>query len=102
MEPGGAMVAAEIRCELVDHMRAYSHWHRYLDKVYVRINGEMHDLWRAVDCEGKVLESLVKKTQNKATALKYIRKALKRHGRPKVGGLRRTEAARRLTMSPLP
>jgi len=96
------MVAAEIHRERVDHMRAYSHWRWYLDKVYVRINGEMHDLWRAVDCEGEVLKSLAKKTQDKATALKYIRKVLKRHGRPKVGGHRRTEAARRLTMSPLP
>lgn len=39
-------------------MRAYTHWRWHLDEVYVKINGEMHYLWRAVDHEGEVLESL--------------------------------------------
>jgi putative transposase len=48
----------------------------------VKINSEMHYLWRAVDHEGEVLESFVTKTRDKAAALKFIRKAMKRHGRP--------------------
>jgi putative transposase len=80
----GPMFAAEIRRKRVDHMRAYTHWRWHLDEVYVKINGEMHYLWRAVDHEGEVLESFVTKTRNKAAALKFIKKAMKRHGNPRA------------------
>ena len=53
----GPMFAGEIRRKRVGHMRAYTHWRGRLDEVCVRINGEMHYLWRAVDHEGEVLES---------------------------------------------
>ncbi|HRO33295.1 MAG TPA: IS6 family transposase [Brevundimonas sp.] len=92
----GPMFAAEIRRKRVHHMRAYTHWRWLLDEVYVRINGEMRYLWRAVDHEGEVLESFVTKTRDKAAALKFIKKAMKRHGRPKAivtDGLRSYKAA---------
>jgi putative transposase len=41
----------------------------------------MRYLWRAVDHEGEVLESYVTTTRDKAAALKFIKKAMKRHGR---------------------
>ena len=44
-------------------------------------NGERHYLWRAVDHEGEVLESVVTKTRDKKAALKSLKKTLKRHGR---------------------
>ena len=50
----------------------------------MRINDEMRYLWRAVDHEGEVLESFVTTTRDKAVALKFIKKALKRHGRPRT------------------
>ena len=78
------MFAAEVRRKRVQHMRAYTHWKWHLDEVYVKINGEMRYLWRAVDHEGEVLESYVTTTRDKAAALKFIKKALKRHGRPKA------------------
>src|SRR5271168_3657987 len=78
----GPMFAAEIRKKRVEGMRAYTHWHWHIDEMYVKINGEMHYLWRAVDQEGEVLESFVSKTRDKAAALKFIKKAMKRHGRP--------------------
>jgi len=53
----GPMFAAEVRRRRVQHMRAYTHWRWRLDEVYVKINGQMHYLWRAVDHEGEVLES---------------------------------------------
>jgi putative transposase len=56
----------------------------------------MRYLWRAVDHEGEVLESYVTKTRDKAAALKFIKKALKRHGRPRAivtDGLRSYGAA---------
>ena len=48
--------------------------------VFVRVNGERRHLWRAVDHEGEVLESFVTERRNKAAALKFLKKALKRHG----------------------
>ena len=53
-------------------------------------------LWRAVDHEGEMLESFVSKQRDKAAALKFIRKALKRHGAPEAittDGLRSYGAA---------
>ena len=43
-----------------------------------------HYLWRAVDHEGEVLESYVSKTRDRKAALKFLRKSLKRHGRPET------------------
>ncbi len=57
----GPMFAAEIRKKRVDAMRAYTQWHWHLDEVYVKINGQMHYLWGAVDDEGEVLESFATK-----------------------------------------
>jgi putative transposase len=50
--------------------------------MYVKLNGEMVYLWRAVDQEGEVLESFVTKTRDKQAALTFMKKALKRHGSP--------------------
>jgi putative transposase len=47
----------------------------------VKVNGEKRYFWRAVDHEGEVLESFVTKARDKAAGLKFIEKALKRHGR---------------------
>ena len=46
----------------------------------MKINGEKHYLWRAIDHEGEVLESFVTKSRNKKAALKFLKKPLKRHG----------------------
>ena len=47
-------------------------------------NGQRHYLWRAVDHEGEVLKSFVTKTRDKTAASKFIRKAMRKHGRPEV------------------
>jgi transposase-like protein len=65
------MFAAEIRRKRVEAMRQHTHWKWHLDEVYVKISGEMHYLWRAVDHEGEVLESYVTKTRDKAAALRH-------------------------------
>lgn len=52
--------------------------------MFVKINGEMHYVWRAVDHEGEVLESFITKKRDKKAALKFLRKALRKHGRPEV------------------
>ncbi|MFZ1660950.1 MAG: IS6 family transposase [Paracoccaceae bacterium] len=78
----GPMFAAEIRRRRVDRMRALPHWKWHLDEVFVKINGEMRYLWRAVDHEGEVLESFVTKKRDRKAALKFLKKAMRRYGRP--------------------
>jgi putative transposase len=80
----GPVFAAEIRRKRVQKMRAYSNWQWHLDEVFVKINGKTRYLWRAVDHEGEVLESYVTKRRDRRAALKFIRKSMKRHGRPHV------------------
>jgi putative transposase len=79
----GPMFAAEIRKRRV-HNRSYSNWRWHLDEVFVRINGETHYLWRAVDQEGEVLEVFATKRRNRTAALAFLKRAMKRYGHPKV------------------
>jgi putative transposase len=60
------------------HPPADTRWH--LDEVFVSINGKNMYLWRAVDCEGEVLDVLVQSRRNKRAALKLMRKLLKKQG----------------------
>ena len=80
----GPMFAAEIRRRRANRMRAYSNWQWHLDEVFVRINGETHYLWRAVDHEGEVLESYVTKRRDRKAALNFLRKSMERYGQPEV------------------
>lgn len=78
------MFASEIRRKRVHQLRAFSKWRWHVDEVFVKINGERHYLWRAVDHEGEVLESVVTARRNKRAALKKLRKLMRRYGRPEV------------------
>ena len=80
----GPMFAADIRHKRINRMRAYSNWQWHLDEVFVKINGETHYLWRAVDHEGEVLETYVTKKRDRKAALKFLRKLMKRYGSPTV------------------
>jgi DDE domain len=44
-----------------------------LDEVYLKIDGRMVYLWRAIDAEGEVLDVLVQIRRNKRAALKLMR-----------------------------
>ena len=82
------MFAAEIRrCRARPH-RCYSRWRRHLDEVFVKINGEAHYLWRAVDQEGEVLEVFATKRRDRGAALKFLKRTMKRYGRPRDGNER--------------
>ncbi len=92
----GPMFAGEIRRRRVSHMRGFRHWRWHLDEMYVKLNGEMIYLWRAVDHEGEILESYITKTRDKGAALAFMKKTLKRHGAPEAivtDGLRSYRAA---------
>jgi putative transposase len=77
----GPLFAAYIRRQRVSSLRGFSHWPWHLDEMYVKLNGEMVSLWRAVDHEGEVLESFVRKSRDNAAALKFMKKALLRKNR---------------------
>ncbi len=78
----GPMFASEIRKRRILSRRGCTEWRWHLDEVFVKINGETHYLWRAVDHEGEVLEALATKHRDRRSALKFLRKLMKRHGRP--------------------
>ena len=80
----GPMFASEIRRRRIQQLRAFSRWQWHVDEVFVKINGERYYLWRAVDHEGEVLESVVSKRRNKRSALKMLRKLMRRYGQPEV------------------
>lgn len=74
------MFASKIRWKRVDAMRQHTHSKQHLDEVFVRVQGEMKYMWRAVDHEGEELESFVTTKRDNAAALKFMKKLMKRHG----------------------
>ena len=70
----GPMIAAHLRKR---RPKPHATWH--LDEVYLKIDGRMVYLWRAVDAEGEVLDVLVQSKRKKHAALKLMRKLLKKY-----------------------
>jgi putative transposase len=68
------MIAANLRKR---RPRPHMIWH--LDEAYLKIDGRMVYLWRAIDAEGEVLDVLVQSRRNKHAALKLMRKLLKKY-----------------------
>ena len=50
-------------------------WH--LDEVFIRIKGELHFLWRAVDQNGIVLDILVQSRRDAGAAKRFFRRLAK-------------------------
>jgi putative transposase len=67
----GPMIAASLRKR---RPKPHATWH--LDEVYLRVDGRMVYLWRAVDVEGEGLDVLVQSKRNKSAALKLMRRLL--------------------------
>ena len=63
-------------------MRGYPQWRWHLDEAFVKVNGKLCYLWRAVDHEGEVLEAVVTAKRDKAAALKFLKRIMKKYGRP--------------------
>jgi putative transposase len=92
----GPMFAAEIRKRRVARMRGYPQWRWHLDEVFVKVNGTLCYLWRAVDHEGEVLEAVATAKRDKAAALKLLKRIMKKYGAPRsivTDGLRAYSAA---------
>ncbi|WP_433989906.1 hypothetical protein SuNHUV7_08900 (plasmid) [Pseudoseohaeicola sp. NH-UV-7] len=77
----GPIFASEIRKRRIEGMKS-SRWRWHLDEMFVKISGEQHYLWRAVDHEGEILERFVTKARDKKAALKFLKKAMRKHGSP--------------------
>ena len=60
-----------------------SNWRWHIDEVFVKINGELHYLWRAVDQEGTIIDCYVSKRRDARTARKFLKKMVKQYGIPK-------------------
>nr|WP_241765249.1 transposase [Hyphomonas beringensis] len=80
----GTHFAHKTRRRRSERLIQSSQWQWHLDKVFVKIRCQTNRLWRAVDHEGEVLESFVTKTRDKASVLRFMRKAMKRYSNPKV------------------
>src|SRR5271166_4043211 len=68
----GPRIAADLRKR---RLKPHTTWH--LDEVYLKIDGRMVYLWRAV--EGEVLDVLIQSKRNKHAAGKLMRKLLKKY-----------------------
>ncbi len=107
MNDFGPTIAANLRKR---RLKPHTTWH--LDEVYLKIDGRMVHLWRAVDAENEVLDVLVQSKRNKHAALKLMRKLLKKYAfvperpaplRPAVsslGGFRTPVPSQRSCISP--
>ena len=65
-------------------------------RLFVKVNGKLCYLWRAVDYEGEVLEAVVTANRDEAAALKLLKRIMKKFGRPRTivtDGLRACSAA---------
>ena len=58
-------------------MWAVPQWRWHLDKVFVRINGETHDLWRAVNHTGEVLEVFATNRRDRKASMALLKRAIK-------------------------
>jgi putative transposase len=79
----GPMFAAEIRKRRVAYMRGYPQWRWHVDEAFVKINGRLCYLWRAVDHEGEVLEAVATAKRDRAAALKLLKRVMKKYGQPR-------------------
>ena len=50
----------------------------------MKVDGKLFYLWRAVDHEGEVLETVVTAKRDKGVALKFLKRIIKRSGRPRA------------------
>ncbi|HZC03091.1 MAG TPA: IS6 family transposase [Gammaproteobacteria bacterium] len=55
-----------------------------LDETYIRVKGQWYYLYRAVDKEGQTIDFLLTAQRDKDAALRFLKKAIRRHGVPET------------------
>ena len=83
VEPVWPDVRRRDRQERVARMHGYPQWRWHLDEVFVKVNGKLCYLWRAVDHEGEVLEAVLTAKRDKPAALKLLKRIMKRYRQPR-------------------
>jgi putative transposase len=63
-------------------MRGFRHWRGQLDEMYVKLNGKIVYVLRAVDRGREILESDITITREKYAAFNFMKKELKLDGKP--------------------
>jgi putative transposase len=53
-----------------------------MDETYVKVKGQWHYLYRAVDKYGQTIDFLLMEQRDEAAALRFLKKAIGRHGVP--------------------
>jgi putative transposase len=51
----------------------------FIDEVFIKIDGQQHYLWRAVDQDGEVVDVFLQKRRDGATAKRFFKRLLKKH-----------------------
>ena len=80
----GPLFAREMCKKQMHPVPNHSNWKWHLDEVFVKINGETHYLWRAVEHEGEVLAAFLSKRRDRKAALVFLKRIMKKYGSPKV------------------
>ncbi|WP_423140744.1 IS6 family transposase [Parablastomonas sp. CN1-191] len=101
LKPFGPLFASDIGRQRVNRMRGFRHWRWHLDEMYVnRRAAKPTSMARWSTCGGRPgmrkLESYITRTRDKEAALRFMKKALKRHRSPEkitTDGLRSYRAA---------
>jgi putative transposase len=82
VEPLWPDIRAEIRKMRFAPFSGYTRWRWFLDEVFVKVNGKLCYLWRAVDHEGEGLDAVVTAKRDNAAALRLLKRIMKRYGPP--------------------
>ena len=67
-----------------------------MDETYIKIKGEWRYLYRAVDKQGQTIDFLLTEHRDQEAALRFLKKAIRRHGVPEkitIDGSEANEAA---------
>jgi len=69
--------------EEVFHRRKRPVWRSWrMDETYIRVKGEWRYLYRAVDTHGQTIDFLLTEQRDQEAALRFLKKAIRRHGVP--------------------
>jgi len=69
-------------------------WH--MDETYIKVKGQWYYLYRAVDKHGQTIDFLLTAQRDQEAALRFLKKAIRRHGVPEkitIDGSDANEAA---------
>jgi putative transposase len=69
--------------EAVFHCRKRPVWLSWrMDETYIKVKGQWRYLYRAVDKSGQTIDFLLTEQRDERTALRFLTKAIRRHGMP--------------------